>query len=91
MRKTASLPLLTNTYSASIGRIVTHYYSKNKKKVQCCAFFALFKNGHGNPFFSVQAAKMLVLKCFLVLFFIGLFRIENFLRRKLEPFVGVLF
>jgi hypothetical protein len=26
------LPLLTNRYSASIGRIVTHYYSKNKKK-----------------------------------------------------------
>ena len=44
MRKTASVLLLTNTYSASIGRIVTHYYSKNKKKMQSCVFFTQFNS-----------------------------------------------
>lgn len=86
-RKTASVPLLTNTYSASIGRIVTHYYSKNKKKLQECVFLPSLTAGPKTSFISPYGTILPSQVCFLALFFVGLFRIVDLIFDKLQLYI----
>jgi hypothetical protein len=67
MRKTASLPLLTYKYSASIGRIVTYYYSKNKKKLQEWDFLPILTAGSQICFLFPYRTVLSSQECFIVL------------------------
>ncbi|OHB84343.1 MAG: hypothetical protein A2Z38_05975 [Planctomycetes bacterium RBG_19FT_COMBO_48_8] len=61
------MPLLTNTYSASIGRIVTHYYSKNKKKLHYGVFLPCLRANAETCFFSAYTSSPLGMKAFFAL------------------------